>query len=72
VAHWGCLSRRNRGQPPNTVEVIAVQGNKIVSLVSGPTTSAARAALASGVVADAVVELETQLIELKKQLPQAK
>lgn len=38
----------------------------------GPTTSAARAALALSVVAHAVVELETQLIELKKQLVQAK
>jgi hypothetical protein len=32
---------------------------------AGPTTPAARAALASSVVAHAVVELETQLIELK-------
>jgi hypothetical protein len=31
-----------------------------------------RAALASSVVAHAVVELENQLIELKKQLAQAK
>jgi hypothetical protein len=38
----------------------------------GPTTSAARAALASSVVPHAVVELETKLIELKKQLVQAK
>ena len=37
-----------------------------------PTTAAARAALASSVVAHAVVELENQLIELKKQLAQAK
>jgi hypothetical protein len=42
------------------------------STTPGPTTSAARAALASSVVAHAVVELETQLIELKKQLVQAK
>lgn len=34
----------------------------------GPITPAARAALASSVVAHAVVELETQLIELKRQL----
>jgi hypothetical protein len=34
----------------------------------GPTTPAARAALASSVVAHAVVELETQLIGLKTQL----
>lgn len=32
------------------------------------TTPAARAALATSVVAHAVVELETQLIELKRQL----
>ena len=42
------------------------------STTPGPTTSAARAALASSVVTHAVVELETQLIELKKQLVQAK
>ena len=42
------------------------------STTPGPTTSAARAALASSVVVHAVVELETQLIELKKQLAQAK
>ena len=41
------------------------------STTAGPTTWAARAALASSVVAHAVVELETQLIELKKQLVQA-
>lgn len=41
------------------------------STTPGPTTSAARAALASSVVAHAVVELETELIELKKLLPQA-
>ena len=34
----------------------------------GPTTPAARAALASSVVAHAVVELEVQLIELKRKL----
>ena len=37
---------------------------------AGPTTAAARAALASSVVAHAVVELETQLIERKRQLKQ--
>jgi hypothetical protein len=42
------------------------------STTPGPTTSAARAALASSVVAHAVVELENQLIELKKQLGQEK
>jgi hypothetical protein len=42
------------------------------STTPGPITSAARAALASSVVAHAVVELETQLIELKKQLAQAR
>jgi hypothetical protein len=42
------------------------------STTAGPTTVAARAALASSVVAHAVVELESQLIELKKQLAQAK
>ncbi len=42
------------------------------STTPGPTTAAARAALASSVVAHAVVELETQLMELKKQLAQAK
>lgn len=35
---------------------------------TGPVTPAARAALASSVVAHAVVELENQLIELRKQL----
>ena len=35
---------------------------------AGPTSAAARAALASSVVAHAVVELEIQLIELKRQL----
>ena len=39
---------------------------------AGPSTPAARAALASSVVAHAVVELETQLIELKRQLEQGK
>lgn len=34
----------------------------------GPTTLAARAALASSVIAHAVVELETQLLELKRHL----
>jgi hypothetical protein len=42
------------------------------STTPGPATSAARAALASSVVAHAVVELETELIALKKQLLQAK
>jgi hypothetical protein len=41
------------------------------STTPAPTSSAARAAFASSVVAHAVVEVETQLIELKKQLPQA-
>lgn len=36
---------------------------------AGPTSPAARAALASSVVAHAVVELESKLIELKKRLP---
>ena len=35
---------------------------------AGPTSAAARAALATSVVAHAVVELETQLIDLKRQL----
>jgi len=35
---------------------------------AGPTTPAARAALASSVVAHAVVELEIRLIELQRQL----
>ena len=35
---------------------------------AGPATPAARAALASSVVAHAVVELETRLIELQRQL----
>lgn len=35
---------------------------------AGPTSPAARAGLATSVVAHAVVELETQLIELKEQL----
>lgn len=39
---------------------------------AGPSTPAARAALASSVVAHAVVELEAQLIHLKKQLEQEK
>jgi len=34
----------------------------------GPSTLDGRAALASSVVAHAVVELETQLIELKRQV----
>jgi len=38
------------------------------STTAGPATAAARAALATSVVAHAVVELETQLIELKRQL----
>jgi hypothetical protein len=38
------------------------------STTVGPGTPAARAALATSVVAHAVVELETQLIELKRQL----
>ncbi len=42
------------------------------STTVGPTTVAARAALASSVVAHAVIELENQLIELKKQLAQEK
>ena len=40
------------------------------STTAGPTTPAARAALASSVVAHAVIELETQLIELKARLRQ--
>jgi hypothetical protein len=35
---------------------------------AGPTSPAARTALASSVVAHAVVELETRLIELQRQL----
>lgn len=35
---------------------------------AGPVTPAARAALASSVVAHAVVELEKRVIELRKQL----
>ncbi len=35
---------------------------------SGPKSPAARAALASSVVAHAVVELEAKLIELKRQI----
>jgi hypothetical protein len=35
---------------------------------AGPTTPTARAALASSVIAHAVVELETQLVELRRQL----
>lgn len=42
------------------------------STTPGPTSAAARAALASSVVAHAVVELEIQLIELKEQGRQAK
>jgi hypothetical protein len=42
------------------------------STTPGPTSTVARAALASSVVAHAVVEFETQLIELKKQPVQAK
>lgn len=38
------------------------------STPTGPATPAARAALATSVVAHAVVDLETQLIELKRQL----
>jgi hypothetical protein len=42
------------------------------STTPGATSSAANAALPSGVAARAMVGLETQLIELKKQLVQAK
>ena len=35
---------------------------------AGPTSPAARAALASSVVAHAVIELETRMIELQRQL----
>jgi hypothetical protein len=42
------------------------------STTPGATSSAARAALPYSVVARAMVGLETQLIELKKQLVQAK
>jgi hypothetical protein len=42
------------------------------STTPGPSSAAARAALASSVVAHAVVELEIQLIELKAQGRQAK
>ena len=35
---------------------------------AGPTTPVARAALASSVIAHSVVELETRLIELQRQL----
>jgi hypothetical protein len=38
------------------------------STAAGPGTPAARAALATSVVAHAVVELEAQFIELKRQL----
>lgn len=38
------------------------------AMTAGPITPAARAALASSVVAHAVVELETRLIELQRQL----
>jgi hypothetical protein len=38
------------------------------STTAGPTSKEARAALASSVVAHAVVELEAELIALKKQL----
>jgi hypothetical protein len=40
------------------------------STTAGPASRAARAALATSVVAHAVVELETQFIELKRQLGQ--
>jgi hypothetical protein len=40
------------------------------STTAGPASPAARAALATSVVAHAVVELETQFIELKRQLGQ--
>jgi hypothetical protein len=42
------------------------------STTSGAATSAARAELASSVVAHPVVEFDSQSIELKKQLVQAK
>ena len=38
------------------------------AMTPGPNTEDGRAALASSVVAHAVVELEAQLIELKRQL----
>jgi hypothetical protein len=37
-------------------------------LTAGPVTPGARAALASSVIAHAVIELEHQLIELRKEL----
>jgi hypothetical protein len=40
------------------------------STTAGPASPAARAALATSVVAHAVVELETQFLELKRQLGQ--
>ena len=38
------------------------------AMTPGPTGPAARAALASSVIAHAVVEVETRLIELQRQL----
>jgi hypothetical protein len=38
------------------------------AITAGPTSPAACAALASSVIAHAVVELETRLIELQRQL----
>lgn len=38
------------------------------AMVAGPTGPAARAALASSVIAHAVIELETRLMELQRQL----
>jgi hypothetical protein len=38
------------------------------STIAGPVTLAGRAALATSVVAHAVVELEKQVLELRKQL----
>lgn len=38
------------------------------AVTAGPTGPAARAALASSVIAHAVIELETRLIELQRQL----
>jgi hypothetical protein len=39
---------------------------------AGPVTEGARAALASSVIAHALIELEAQVIELKRQLEQRK
>ena len=62
------MLRRLKDIDNSTTAGPATQYLKHSTISAGPATPAARAALATSVVAHAVVELETQLIELKRQL----